>query len=200
MKLIVGLGNPGAEYQGTRHNVGFDVVDELARRWKARPRIWKSLAELAQAADRGAMLAKPQTFMNASGEAVARVASFYKFEPSDILVVVDDVQLPLGRLRFRSSGSAGGHNGLKSVIEHLGPEFSRLRIGVGRGDPRWDLSDHVLSPFRPEERELVQQTIPRAADAVETFVENGIAAAMNRWNAVEGEKDPPAEERGTPLD
>jgi len=189
MKAIVGLGNPGPEYRGTRHNVGFDVVDELAGRWALRLKPWKSVAEVAVAADRAVILAKPKTFMNLSGEAVARVVLFHKLELDDILVVVDEAQLPLGRLRLRGSGSAGGHNGLKSIIQHVGAEFPRLRIGVGRGDPHWDLADHVLAPFRPEERLVVRQAIDRAADAVETFVESGLEVAMNRFNA--------AEDRGT---
>jgi peptidyl-tRNA hydrolase, PTH1 family len=137
------------------------------------------------AADRAVILAKPKTFMNLSGDAVMQVAAFHKLEPADVLVVVDEAQLPLGRLRLRPSGSAGGHNGLKSVIQHLGGGVPRLRIGIGRGDPQWDLADHVLSTFRADERPIVQEAIGRAADAVETFVESGIGAAMNRFNAAE---------------
>jgi PTH1 family peptidyl-tRNA hydrolase len=131
------------------------------------------------------VLVQPNTFMNASGEAVGRVAAFFKIDPRDLLVVVDEVQLPLGRLRLRSAGSAGGHNGLKSVIAHVGSDFPRLRIGVGRGDPRWDLADHVLSPFQADEREAAAKAIARAADAVETFLEEGIGTAMTRFNVRE---------------
>jgi PTH1 family peptidyl-tRNA hydrolase len=183
MKAIVGLGNPGRQYAGTRHNVGFDVVDELARRWNVQLRPWKSVAELAVVVARGAVLVEPLTFMNASGEAVSRVAAFHKVEPPDILIVVDEVQLPVGRVRLRRSGSAGGHNGLKSIIQHIGPEFPRLRIGIGRGDPKWDLADHVLSRFGADERDAVIESVQRAADAVELFVEEGIEAAMNRFNS-----------------
>jgi PTH1 family peptidyl-tRNA hydrolase len=183
MKAIVGLGNPGGEYAGTRHNIGFDVVDEVARRWNARLRPWKSVADVAVIVGRGVVLVEPQTYMNASGEAVARVAAFHKLELPDVLVVVDEVALPLGRLRVRRSGSAGGHNGLKSIIQHLGHEFPRLRIGVGRGDPKWDLADHVLSRFARDEREVVAEVISRAADAVELFVEQGVEPVMNRFNA-----------------
>lgn len=185
MKAIVGLGNPGSEYTGTRHNVGFEVVDELAKRWRARLKSWKSLANLAVVQEHEVVLVEPKTFMNASGEAVGKLAAFHKIAPSDLLVIVDEVQLPLGRLRLRRSGSAGGHNGLKSVIQHLGVEFPRLRIGVGRGDPRWDLADHVLSRFAAGEKPAVEEAIGRAADAVEMFVAQGIEPAMNRFNASE---------------
>jgi len=185
MKAVVGLGNPGAEYKGTRHNVGFEVIAELARRWGVRLKRWKSMSDLAIVQDRGVLLAQPQTFMNASGEAVGRMVAFHKVEPADLLVVVDDVQLPLGRVRLRPSGSAGGHNGLKSVIQYVGEAFPRLRIGVGRGDPQWDLVDHVLSPFRTEERDAIARAIGRAADAAEMFVEEDVAAAMNKYNVSE---------------
>jgi len=182
MKAIVGLGNPGREYAGTRHNIGFEVIDEVARRWNVRLRPWKSAADLAVVTGRSAVLVEPQTFMNLSGDAVGRVAAFHKLEPADVLVVVDEVQLPLGRIRLRRSGSSGGHNGLQSIIHHIGTEFPRLRIGVGRGDPKWDLADHVLSRFGREEREAVVEAVNKAADAVETFVDEGIEAAMNRFN------------------
>ena len=182
MKAIVGLGNPGREYAGTRHNIGFEVIDEVARRWNVRLRPWKSAADLAMVTGRSAVLVEPQTFMNLSGDAVGRVAAFHKLEPADVLVVVDEVQLPLGRIRLRRSGSSGGHNGLKSIIQHIGTEFPRLRIGVGRGDPKWDLADHVLSRFGREEREAVAEAVNRAADAVEMFVDEGIEVAMNRFN------------------
>lgn len=182
MKAIVGLGNPGGEYAGTRHNIGFDVVDELARRWGVRLRMWKSVAEVAVVSARETVLVEPQTFMNLSGDAVRRIATFHKVDPADVLVVVDETQLPLGKLRIRRSGSAGGHNGLKSVIQHLGDQFPRLRIGVGRGDPERDLADHVLSRFTRDEREAVAEAIGRAADAVELFVADGVEVAMNRFN------------------
>jgi len=117
-----------------------------------------------------------------SGDAVSRIAAFHKLEPADVLVVVDEVQLALGRLRLRRSGSAGGHNGLKSIVQHIGSDFPRLRLGVGRGDPNWDLADHVLSRFDRDERDIVADSVKRAADAVELFVEEGIEAAMNRFN------------------
>ncbi len=185
MKAIVGLGNPGTEYKRTRHNVGFEVVDELARRCSVRLRAWKSVADLAVISGRDVILAEPKTFMNNSGQAVRAVADFYQLEPHDVLVIVDEAQLPLGRLRLRRSGSAGGHNGLKSIIEHLGSDFPRLRIGIDRGDRRWDLADRVLSRFLPAERDVVDAAIARAADAAEAFIDEGIEPAMNRFNAAE---------------
>jgi PTH1 family peptidyl-tRNA hydrolase len=188
MRAIVGLGNPGSEYAGTRHNIGFEVVNELARRWQVRLRPWKSVADLVVISGSGVVLVEPTTFMNLSGEAVSRVIDFHKLDVSDVLVVVDEVQLPLGRLRLRRSGSAGGHNGLKSIIQHIGTEFPRLRVGVGRGDPRWELADHVLSRFGRDEREAAAEVVSRAADAAETFVNEGIDAAMNRFNQTSGEE------------
>ena len=146
---------------------------------------WKSIADVVIVKDRDVVLVEPKTFMNLSGQAVNSVMAFYKIQPADVLVVVDEVQLPLGKLRLRPSGSAGGHNGLKSVIEHVGRDFPRLRIGVDRGHPDWDLSDRVLSKFPAGERNIVDRAITRAADAVETFVSDGIHVAMNRFNAAE---------------
>ena len=185
MKLIVGLGNPGPKYAGTRHNAGFDAVDLLARRhggqWEAAPRGVEALVERWRAVD--TVLAKPLTFMNLSGAAIVGLLQFYKIDPVDLLVIVDEVQLETGRIRIRPSGSAGGHNGLKSVIGSLGSEaFSRLRIGVGRGDNRRDLADHVLARFEADERPVIEDAVARSADAAETFVKDGVAAAMNRYN------------------
>ncbi len=185
MKAIVGLGNPGAEYAGTRHNVGFSVVEQLAGRWNARLRSWKRVADVAVLNDRDVLLAQPRTFMNASGEAVQAIMTFYRIHVEDVLVVVDEVQLPLGRIRIRASGSAGGHNGLKSIIAHVGTEFPRLRVGVDRGDPRRALRDRVLSKFATDERGVVERAVARAADAADMFVADGLAAAMNRYNSPE---------------
>ncbi len=185
MKAIVGLGNPGAEYAGTRHNVGFDVVDELARRWAVTLRKWKAAADLAMVKAHDVVLVEPKTFMNESGLAVGAVMAFYRIQPPDVLVIVDEVQLPLGKLRLRWSGSAGGHNGLKSVIAHVGRDFPRLRIGVERGHPESMLRNHVLSRFPPGERGVVARAVSRAADAAETFVSEGVQVAMNRFNVDE---------------
>jgi PTH1 family peptidyl-tRNA hydrolase len=185
MKLVVGLGNPGAKYDGTRHNVGFAAVDVLAKRhgvaWEAAPRGAEALIGRWRSAD--VVLAKPLTFMNLSGTAIVGLLQFYKIELPDLLVVVDEVQLETGRIRVRPEGSAGGHNGLKSIVASLGSlQFPRLRIGVGRGDNRRDLADHVLARFDPAERDVIEDSVARAADAVEAFVGDGIEAAMNRFN------------------
>jgi PTH1 family peptidyl-tRNA hydrolase len=183
VKLIVGLGNPGAKYRGTRHNIGFAVLDELAARWQVSFESAPVDALIAKV--RGAdevLLAKPLTFMNASGEAVGALLRYYKIEIADLIVVVDDVQLPLGKIRARVRGSAGGHNGLKSIVAHVGDAFSRLRIGVGRGDPRRDLADHVLTRFDADEAAEVERVTARAADAAAMFVTSGIGAVMNGFN------------------
>jgi len=185
MKLVVGLGNPGPRYQGTRHNVGFDAVDLLAKRhgleWAAAPRGAEAL--IANWRMGGTVVAKPLTFMNLSGAAVVPLLQFYKIEIADMLVIVDEVQLETGRIRVRPSGSAGGHNGLKSIIGSLGTDaFPRLRIGVGRGDARRDLADHVLAKFDADERSIIEDAIVRAADACEAFIAEGIEVAMNRFN------------------
>ena len=189
MKLIVGLGNPGREYRDTRHNVGFMVVDEIARRhgidWASGP---SQLAETLIGKRFGAepmMLAKPLTYMNNSGDAVAGLVRYFDVNHDDLFVVVDEAALPFGRLRARARGSAGGHNGLKSIIERLGTtEFSRLRLGVGRGDGRRDLADHVLARFERGEQADLETLITRAADAAEMFAAEGISKVMNVYNPV----------------
>jgi peptidyl-tRNA hydrolase, PTH1 family len=184
VKLIVGLGNPGAQYKGTRHNIGFAVIDEIARRaavgFESAPA--EAIIARWRRPEGGALLAKPLTFMNLSGQAVGEIARYFKVDVPDVLIVVDEVQLPLGRLRARARGSAGGHNGLKSVIAHLGDDFSRLRIGVGRGEQQRDLADHVLSRFEKEEAAEVERMTTRAADAAEMFITSGIEAVMNAFN------------------
>jgi len=184
LKAIVGLGNPGAQYKGTRHNVGFAVVDELARRAGAAFETAPAEALMARwrRPETPVLLVKPLTFMNLSGQAVGELARYFKIDPVDLLVIVDEVQLPLGKVRARARGSAGGHNGLKSVIAHLGEEFGRLRLGVGRGDARRDLADHVLTRFDKDEAADVDRMIARAADAADTFIISGIAAVMNQYN------------------
>jgi len=186
VKLIVGLGNPGSKYAGTRHNLGFDVIDELARRRNLT--FESSPADAVVARERGldahVMLAKPMTFMNRSGDAVGMLSRYFRIEPDSILIVVDDANLPLGRMRARSEGSAGGHNGLQSIMTALAtPAFPRLRLGVGRGDSRRDLADHVLARFDDDEIGAIEEMVTGAADAAELFVDDSILAVMNRFNA-----------------
>lgn len=187
MKLIVGLGNPGREYRDTRHNVGFLVVDEIARRHQLTLAMAPSQVPETFVAKRyGAeplLVAKPLTYMNRSGDAVAALTRYYDIGAADLLVVVDEAALPFGRLRARARGSAGGHNGLKSIVDRLGTtEFARLRLGVGRGDPQRDLADHVLAIFEPGERADLEGFISRAADAAEMFAVEGIEQVMNAYN------------------
>jgi PTH1 family peptidyl-tRNA hydrolase len=193
MRLIVGLGNPGREYRDTRHNVGFMVAEEVAKRHGLTLAMAPSQVPDAMIAKKfGAdplLVAKPLTFMNRSGDAVAALARYYDIAIADLLVVVDEVALPFGRLRARARGSAGGHNGLKSCIERLGTnEFPRLRLGVGRGDSRRDLADHVLSKFEADEQSGLGEFIARAADAAEMFAAEGIEKVMNTYNP--GATDP----------
>jgi PTH1 family peptidyl-tRNA hydrolase len=191
VKLVAGLGNPGDRYRRTRHNVGFEVVDRLARRHEARFEAapaealqarWRTPAEVV-------WLIKPLTFMNLSGAAVGALVRFYKVDAAaDLLIVCDDVNLPLGRLRARATGSEGGHNGLRSIAAALGSTaYARLRVGVGRGDLRRDLADHVLASFDPAEAPVVEHAVDRAVDAVESWVASGIEPMMNVYNR----EDPP---------
>lgn len=187
MKLIAGLGNPGREYRETRHNVGFMVVDEIARRhgltWAQAPAQIPDAFIAKRFLPTPVLLAKPLTYMNLSGDVVAGLSRYYDVPADDMLVVVDEAALPFGRLRARARGSAGGHNGLKSIIERLGTtEFPRLRLGVGRGDGRRDLADHVLSTFERGERAELESIITRAADAAEMFAVEGIVKVMNVYN------------------
>ena len=194
MKLIVGLGNPGKEYRETRHNVGFMVADELARRhhltWAMAPGQVPETFVAKRFGEPSWMLAKPLTYMNRSGEAVAALARYYDIAPSDLLIVVDEVALPFTRLRARARGSAGGHNGLKSVIAGLGStDFPRLRLGVGRGDARRDLADHVLAKFEKGEQADLETFIARAAEAAEMFAVADIGQVMNTYNPDPTEPD-----------
>jgi PTH1 family peptidyl-tRNA hydrolase len=158
------------------------VIDEAARREAVSFEAAPADALIARVRAKDVLLAKPMTFMNASGEAVGGLLRYFKIDVADLLVVVDEVQLPLGRLRARARGSAGGHNGLKSIIQHVGDEFARLRLGVGRGDSRRDLADHVLAKFEKDEAADVERMIGRATDASDVFITAGIAAVMNQFN------------------
>ena len=191
--LIVGLGNPGPEYQNTRHNVGFWLIDALISVSKSTGKFQKSFnGELAQTTHWGVpvRLLKPMTFMNLSGQSVSAVLNYYKIGPEGLLVVSDDVDLEPGVLRLRPKGSAGGHNGLKSLIEHLGTEeFARLRIGVGRSANK-DTSDHVLGVISKKERPVLEDAVIKAVQAIEIFLKQGIARAMEIANRKEVSNEP----------
>ena len=187
-KLVVGLGNPGREYEGTRHNVGFDVLagvaEKLGGSFRSKSRFSAEVAEVV--GDTGKIvLAKPQTYMNRSGAAVNALANWLKIAPTELLVIADDADLPLGQIRLRASGGSGGHNGLRSIIEALGgtEEFARLRVGIGRsGRPGQDISDHVLSHFSAAERQVAEQAVEKAVAAVVCCLEQGVTTAMNQFN------------------
>ena len=184
--LIVGLGNPGEKYENTRHNVGFQVIDELAeRQGKPVQRLkFKALTGLLTIGGEKALVLKPVTYMNLSGEAVRPAADFYKLPPERILVISDDVALAAGRLRIRAKGSAGGHNGLKSIIQHLGTDqFPRIRVGVGeKPHPDYDLADWVLGRPQGEDKKAIDGAVKRAADAVECILSQGLERGMGRFN------------------
>ena len=183
--LIVGLGNPGRGYEDTRHNAGFEVVSLLAERRGLKFAAGKGdyVVARGQFGDIPVILAKPTTFMNQSGFAVQGLTSFFKIEVEQLLVIVDDVNIPLGRIRFRSGGSGGGQKGLENIIYQLGrDDFTRLRVGIGREDLPEDLTGYVLGNFRKEEIPIIEETIVTSADAVEVFLKEGIEEAMNRFN------------------
>lgn len=186
MKLIVGLGNPDRRYQHTRHNVGWEVIDRLAHRLGVavdQEDGW-ALVGSAKVGRHRVFLAKPQTYVNLSGAAVAHLRRRHRVHLDDLAVIVDDLDLPLGRLRLRPGGSHGGHNGLRSIIDAVGSDaFPRLRVGIGRPPEGVDPADHVLTRFTPEERAVMDPALERAADAVETAIREGLHAAMNRFNA-----------------
>lgn len=185
MKIIAGLGNPGAKYAGTRHNVGFSVIDELAERHKISMSAGKHKAIMGKGIIDGekVILAMPQTYMNLSGESVRTLMDFYKCTPEDLIVVYDDIDLDVGKLRIREKGSAGGHNGMKNIILHTGSqEFVRIRVGVGKKPDRMDLADYVLSRFDKDELPFMRESCTKACEAVETILSDGAVAAMNRFN------------------
>lgn len=193
MKVVVGLGNPGRKYEGTRHNVGFELLAELSRRYKAtkpKARFEAEISEIGLGSEK-VLLVAPQTFMNASGRSARQVVDFYQLPIPDLLVVCDDINLPLGKIRLRRSGSAGGQKGLENIIHHMGsPDVSRLRIGVDAPPGEMDSADYVLSKFAKRELESLDAAVMAAANAVETWVAEGIDIAMNRFNAGPDKKDP----------
>ncbi|MFO0927001.1 MAG: aminoacyl-tRNA hydrolase [Gemmataceae bacterium] len=191
MRVIVGLGNPGKQYHGTRHNVGFAVVDSLAQSPQAgrfQARFQGQVAELHDG-EHKVLLVKPETFMNLSGRCVRQVTDFYQVAATDLLVVCDDVNLPLGKLRVRAKGSHGGHNGLRDIQNHLGTtDYPRLRIGVGAAAEPGELVDHVLTRFKPSERPLIDDAVALAAQAAAVWIQQGIDVCMNQFNASTGKE------------
>jgi peptidyl-tRNA hydrolase, PTH1 family len=185
MKLVVGLGNPGRKYQGTRHNVGFEVAAELARRYgtdKPRAKFQGEVVQASVAGEKVTLLC-PATYMNLSGASVLAARDFFKIDHEDILIVCDDIHLPLAKLRIRTKGSSGGQKGLGDVIRRLGGgELARLRIGVGSTPEGWDAAGHVLGKFGKQERVEVEEAVFRAADAVVVWIRHGIADCMNQYN------------------
>ena len=185
MILIAGLGNPGKEYENTRHNAGFLVLDTLAQKLGAdlSERKHRALCGKAVIGGQKVILLKPQTYMNSSGESIRAAADYYKVPPEDILVVCDDISLAPGQLRIRAKGSAGGHNGIKSIIAHLGTqEFPRVKVGIGEKPPRMDLADYVLGHFSSGEKKIMEEAAKEAADAICEIVNVGIEQAMNDHN------------------
>ena len=186
---MVGLGNPGADYERTRHNAGFLVVEELARRvsakWKLEKKFSVRMAQIEHGGRR-VLLAQPQTFMNASGGAVGALVNFYQVPLQQLLVIVDDADLPLGEIRLRAKGSSGGHHGLESIEQHVGSrEFARLKVGIGRTkDGRREITNYVLGKFGADEKKLLEKVLQRAADQAECWVAGGVEKAMNQFNGV----------------
>lgn len=188
LHLIVGLGNPGADYAKTRHNAGFRLVEKLAARWRADWTLEKKFNARMARAERDAgrvLLCEPQTFMNSSGEAVGPLIAYYQVPLKRVLVVVDDADLPLGELRLRPGGSSGGHHGLESIEQHLGTrEFARLRIGIGRQGGGREIADYVLGRFSPDETALAEKVLTVAGDQAECWLNAGIQKAMNQFNGI----------------
>lgn len=185
MYLIAGLGNPDYRYAATRHNIGFDTITRLCDDYNISLNIKKHKALIGQGIIGGekVLLAQPQTYMNNSGQSVQEISGYYKLSPEEIIIIYDDISLPLGQLRIREKGSAGGHNGIKSIIQCLGSEtFLRIKIGVGSKPENWDLADYVLSRFSDDENKIVRDTLGYAAKACECIISQGAGAAMNQFN------------------
>lgn len=185
MYIIVGLGNPTSRYAGTRHNVGFEVIECLEKKYGIDVNTKKHKAMIGKGiiGTQKVLLVKPQTFMNLSGESVREIMDYYKAKESDLIVIYDDISLAVGQLRIRAKGSAGGHNGIKSIIQHIGTqEFWRIKVGVGEKPAHRDLADYVLGRFQGEEKEIMEEAFSDAADAVAVMLKDGIEAAMNQFN------------------
>jgi PTH1 family peptidyl-tRNA hydrolase len=185
VNLVLGLGNPGRRYEETRHNAGFLVVDRLAARWgtSVEQKQLGALVGKAEIAGRSVVFAKPQQFMNLSGQPAASLRGFYKAETADVVVVHDEVDLPFGTIRIKKGGGHGGHNGLRDLNQHLGPDYVRVRVGVSRPPPGWDTADYVLGKWTTDEAHALDAIVDQAADAVEAIVKVGASAAMNTVNA-----------------
>ncbi|AYC30697.1 aminoacyl-tRNA hydrolase [Paenisporosarcina cavernae] len=186
MKLLVGLGNPGKNYAHTRHNIGFDVIDELAKRWNAPLTETKFNGVYSRVVrpEGKVMLLKPLTYMNLSGECIVPMMDFFEIADEDLIVIYDDLDLDVGRLRLRQKGSAGGHNGIKSIIHHLGSnEFNRIRVGIGRPAPGRKVTDHVLTTFSPDEQLDIRSSIETSADACEMSLSKNFLDVMNQFNS-----------------
>ena len=185
MKIIVGLGNPGIKYAGTRHNTGFSVVIGISDKFGIpfNKKECKSVTGHGYIEGEKVVLAQPQTYMNLSGEAVSELLHFYKCEPEDLIVIYDDVDLDVGKLRIRARGSAGGHNGIKDIIAHIGTDqFDRIKVGVGKKPEGWDLANHVLGRLSAEELPLMRETVDKAVNACAEIIVNGVNSAMNQYN------------------
>ena len=186
MFIIVGLGNPTPEYEGTRHNVGFEVIDALARKYNIDVDTKKHRAYIGKGMIEGqkVILAKPQTYMNLSGESVRSLLDYYKVdEEQELLVIYDDISLGVGQIRIRAKGSAGGHNGIKNIIAHLGGQvFPRIKVGVGEKPPKWDLADYVLGHFEGEDKEKMEEAYEKAVQAVRMALHGDVCEAMNQFN------------------
>jgi len=200
MKVIAGLGNPGREYAQTKHNVGFLMVDALAAHlgvteWREK---YDAFIARARIGSEAILLVKPQTYMNESGRAIAPLMNFYKLEADDLIVAHDDMDIPVGTIRIRKKGSSGGHNGIKSILAHLGDEhFARVRIGIGRPLPGWTVVNHVLAPFPPEDAAKVSEAIHYLVPAIECIVTEDVDKAMNRYNPKKEKKRKSKEHVGT---
>jgi len=186
MYLIAGLGNPSKTYEGTRHNIGFMMIDAIGEKYDIDVTTKKHKAFVGRGIIDGmrVILAKPQTYMNLSGESVREIADFYKIEPENIIIIYDDISLDVGQLRIRKKGSAGGHNGIKNIIAHLGTqEFPRIKVGIGNKPEGWDLADYVLSKYSKAEQEALEEAADGVIGAVKLMLMDDIEAAMNRYNA-----------------
>ncbi|GED33462.1 aminoacyl-tRNA hydrolase [Brevibacillus centrosporus] len=187
MKVIIGLGNPGKKYEDTRHNAGFMAIDKISDKWciPVQQNKFRALVGEGRIEGEKVLLVKPQTYMNLSGESVAEILKFYKLIPDELVVIFDDLDMPTGQLRLREKGSAGGHNGIKSMIQHLGTQdFKRIKVGIGRPEPGRSVSDYVLQSFPASERSSIQEAVSLAADAAAMWTRETFVKVMNHYNSL----------------